>query len=252
MRKYFLLGLGVVLFFSVALPIWAARPLEKDMAALDKVYIPALALTSQGNKAAAERAMRLMLAEWAVFKKNHLSDFNKNKADKNDLAIIDQMISDAERMVSLNGKLNEAHETLEGVRNTFLQIRKRNHIDYYIDYTTRFHEPMEAIVLAAKGKTAETLTDAMLSKIKVDFATAEQEWRNLQKASFDPVLFSFSAEKDAQRRNYIKAQAEALGKLKQALESGDKRAIIKAAMAIKPNFVSLFLMFGDFEKVKQH
>jgi hypothetical protein len=160
------------------------------------------------------------------------------------------MISDAERTMRSNGKLADVHDILEGVRNTFLNIRKRNSIDYYIDYTTKFHNPMETIVLTAKGKTAETLTKTMLLTIKNNFKVAEQDWENIQRASFDPALFSFDAKKDAQRQNYIKAETEAMSKLKNALESGDKGTISKAAMGIESNFVNLFLLFGDFEKFK--
>lgn len=250
MKKLLLFALGTVFLLSTALPLSAASRLEKDMVTFDKAYITALALTSQTNKTAAEKAMKLTVAEWAVFKKNHVKTFNKNKSDKADLAKIDQLISNAERIVQANEKTDEAHEVLEGVRNTFLKIRERNSIVYYIDYTTKFHEPMEAVVLTVKGKTAETLTEEMLLKIKDNFKVAEQDWENLQKASFDPVLFSFTAEKETQRLGYIKAETEAMNKLKKALEGDDKETIIKASMGIKSNFVKLFLMFGDFEKIK--
>ncbi len=250
MRKYFLLGLVAISFLITATPLPAASLLEKDMADFDKVYIPALALTNQTNKVAAQKAIALTIAQWESFKKKHAGDFRAHKDDKADLATIGQIIVDAENILKLNGKLEDTHEILEGVRNTFLTIRKRNSIDYYIDYTTKFHEVMEIIVLTAKGKTAETLTDIMLLKIRDNFQVAQQNWKNLQSASFDPELFSFSVEKDAQRKDYIKAQTEAMSKLQKALDDEDKGAIIKAAMGIKPNFVSLFLMFGDFEKVK--
>jgi len=250
MRKYFLLVLATGLFLSVSAVVWAAGQLEKDMAAFDKVYIPALALTSQTNKAAAEKAVKLTADQWMQFKKNNAAFFGKNAADQADLAVIDQLITDAERSVRVNEKTDEAHEILEGVRNTLLKIRQRNSIDYYIDYTTKFHEPMEAIVLTAKGRTAETLTDTMLLKIRDNFKVAQQDWKNLQNASFDPALFSFDAKKDAQRQAYIRAETEAMDRLKNALENGDKGSIIKASMGIKANFVNLFLLFGDFGKFK--
>jgi len=250
LKKILLFALGTMLFFGTALPLAAAGRLEKDMAEFDKAYIPALALTSQNKKAATEKAMKLTVSQWEVFKKKQAQTFNKSKADQADLAVIDKLIAEADRIVRENQTTEEAHEILEGVRNTFLKIRERNSIDYYIDYTTKFHEPMEDIVLTAKGKTAETLTEEMLLKIKARFKVAQQDWEKLQNASFDPALFSFSAEKDAQRLLYIKAETEAMNKLKKALEGNDKGAIIKAAMGIKANFVSLFLMFGDFEKVK--
>lgn len=250
MKKILFFALGTMLFLNTAIPLWAASRLEKDMFTFDKAYITALSLTSQTDKAAAQKAMALTVAEWTVFKKKHAKTFNKNKLDKADFAAIGKMISDAERIVRENEKTDEAHEVLEGVRNTFLKIRKRKSIDYYLDYTTKFHEPMETVVLTAKGKTAQTLTDEMLLKIKDNFKIVQQEWENLQKAPFDPTLFSFSAEKDTQRVAYIKAETEAINKLKNALEHGDKGEIIKASMGLKSNFASLFLMFGDFEKIK--
>lgn len=251
MKKYFLSVLVIALLFCIAGPLSAATRLQKDMVAFDRAYIPALALTSQDNRETAQKAMKLTAAQWSIFKKRYTKSFSKKKADKEDLKVIAIMIADANHTIKSDGKLEDVHETLEGVRNTFLKIRKRNSIDYYIDYTTAFHGPMESIVLTAKGKTAETLTDEMLLKIKNNFRTAQKAWNNLQNASFDPVLFSFSAEKDAQRKDYIKAETEAMGKLAKALEGDDKGTIIKAAMGIKTNFVNLFLMFGDFEKVKQ-
>lgn len=245
MKKCFLLILGLVLVLSTAIPLGAASPLEKDMAAFDKAYITALVSTSQGRRATSKKAMERLMTEWTAFKKTHADDIIKSKADKADLTIIDQMLADAKRIVRANGSLNEAHIILEGVRDVFLNIRKRNSIDYYMDYITGFSKPMNAIVLTARGKTADTLTDFMLSRIKYNFKLALQSWENLQKASFDPELYSFDAKKEAQRQACIKAETEALNKLKKALNEGDKEAIIKAAVGIKPNFDSLFLLFSD-------
>jgi hypothetical protein len=248
MRKWFLFILGVVLLLTTAMPLQAASLLEKDMVAFDKAYIPALTLTGQGKKAAAKKAMKLTAAEWLLFKKKHATDFKKNKADMVDLTIISQKIADAERTVRANGNLNYAHDILEEVRNNFLKIRQRNSIDYYIDYMTKFSVPMEKIVLTAGGRTPESLTDTMLLKIKDNFKAAKRDWENLQNASFDPALYSFDAKKDAQRQSCIKAETEAMNMLDKALEGGDKGEIIKAALGIKSNFISLFLMFGDFKK----
>ncbi len=247
MKKYFFAALGIVLIFITALPLSAASLLEKDMAAFDRAYITSMVLTSQGKRAASKKAMERTMAQWASFKKTHADDLIKSNADKADLIIINQMLSDAKRIVRANGPLHEAHIILEGVRDVFLNIRKRNSIDYYIDHLTGFHKPMNAIVLAARGKTPETLTESILSRIKDNFKLAGQSWENLQKASFDPELFSFDAKKEAQRQACIKAETEALNKLKKALNKGDKEAIIKAAAGIKPNFDSLFLLFSNLE-----
>lgn len=250
MKKCFLLILGIVLILSTALPVEAASPLEKDMAVFDRAYITALVSTSQGKRISSKKAMERTMDEWATFKKNHANDLRKTTADRADLVIINQMLSDARRIVRQNGRLDEAHIILDGVRDVFLKIRKRNSIDYYLDYITGFHKPMNNVVLTAKGKTSETLTDPMVSKIQYNFKAASQSWENLQKASFDPELFSFDAKKEAQRLACIKAETEALNELKKALDKDDKETIIKAAANIKSNFDNLFSLFGDFRKVK--
>ena len=249
MKKCFLLILGLVLILSTAMPLGAASPLEKDMAAFDKAYVTALFSTSQGKRATSKKAMERLMTEWTAFKKTRADDLIKSKADKADLTIINQMLTDAKRIVRANGSLNEAHIILEGVRDVFLNIRKRNSIDYYMDYITGFHKPMNAIVLTTRGKTAETLTDSMLSRIKQNFKLAWQKWESLQKASFDPELFSFDAKKEAQRQACIKAETEALNKLKKALNQDDKEQIIQAVAGVKLNFDSFFLLFSNLESV---
>lgn len=49
---------------------------------------------------------------------------------------------------------------------------------------------------------------------------------------------------------YIRLESESLSKLKQSMENGDKNLIIKSAAGIRPNFVKLFFLFGDFESTK--
>ncbi len=249
MRKYCFLTL-LVLLLLYPVRSSAAGLLEKDMAAFDKAYIPALALTSQGDKAAAQKAVEIMLEQWAGFKKIHSAAFNDNPADNADFATIDRLLAEAARTVQRNGKLDDAHEILEGVRITFLAFRERKAIDYYLDYTTRFHESMEAIVLTVKGQTPDTLTEAMVSKIKTLLKIAQKDWKSLQTAAFDPDLFSFSAEQDSRRQYYINAETEQMNRLQKALEQNDRGKIIEAARGIKPNFVNLFLLFGDFARLK--
>jgi hypothetical protein len=106
-------------------------------------------------------------------------------------------------------------------------------------------------VLLAKSKTPETLSDADIGTIKKLLIEALQDREVIRNADFDRVLFSFSAEKDARRKENVEAETKALDKLTKVLEGEDnKSAIIKATMAIKPNFAKLFIMFGDAAAVK--
>ena len=48
----------------------------------------------------------------------------------------------------------------------------------------------------------------------------------------------------AQLKEYQKAEAVALDKVRMAIESGDKKAIIKAAKGVKSNYAQMYKMFG--------
>ncbi len=250
MKKYIIFVLNFIIILAVSSAVLAATALEKDMVALDKIYIAALSVTNQDDRNMSKNAMKLLVPQWQAFNKKHFRDFSKDKKAKNSFAKISRMIDDAARIVRLNGQLTDAHESLEGVRITLLKLRKRNSIDYYIDYLTKFHEPMEKAVLLAKGKTPETLSSQNISTIKNLFAECLRDWEAVKQAKFDSDLFNFPPEKDKKRQEYIEAETQALDKLRTVLEGENKEAIIKTTMAIKPNFAKLFIMFGDFAMIK--
>ena len=52
-------------------------------------------------------------------------------------------------------------------------------------------------------------------------------------------------------KEYIRLKSESLSKLEQSMKAGDKNLITQLAAKIKPNFVKLFLLFGDFKSVKR-
>lgn len=79
---------------------------------------------------------------------------------------------------ALNG--GDFPDRFRGKRHT-----PRNGIDYFIDRLTAFHEPMEAIVLAAKDKTGDTLTDADIALIRKRMPQAEQAWQRVAAAKLD-------------------------------------------------------------------
>jgi hypothetical protein len=250
MKKCLIFVFNFIIILAVSSNVLAATALEKDMVALDKIYIAALSVTNQDDLNMSKNAMKLLVPQWQSFNKKHWRDFSKDKAAKADFAKISRMIDDAARIVQSNGKLADAHESLEGVRSTLLTLRKRNSIDYYIDYLTKFHEPMETTVLLAKGKTPETLSSENISTIKNLFAECLRDWEAVKGAKFDNDLFNFPPEKDKKRQEYIEAETQALDKLRQVLDGENKEAIIKTTMAIKPNFAKLFIMFGDFGIIK--
>jgi hypothetical protein len=250
MKRHFLFIIGIILILEMASTVFAAGRLEKDMVAFDKVYVAALSLTGDDNRTITKKIMKSLEQDWQTFKKNHFPDFSDDQSAKIDFAEISQMIDDAARIARLNGKLSEVQEILEGVRINFLHLRQRNSIDYYLDYLTKFHESMEPMVALARGKTPETLTSGNISTMRIEFSECSQDWQETLKAKFDASLFSFTEDMDIKRKGYLNSGTETLDRLRQALESENRAAIIQEAAAVQANFTGLFFLFGSLEGIK--
>lgn len=234
---------------ALCLPLAAYAGLKEDMIALDRAYIPALAVTTEGKLPESQRAMELLNKQWALFKKQHAATKGGDAQWSKDMAGIDRMIADANKVVAGGVDLVKAHEALEGVRMTMLAMRARSRMPYYLDALTRFHDPMEDIVLAAKDKTPETFADADLTKIRTALPEAEKRWAEVKATRVDPA-FALSPEQQKTLAGLIATESEALDNLKKALAGNDRAALIKAAVAIKPAFARIYMSFGDFAPVR--
>jgi hypothetical protein len=236
--------IGLLLF-----PLAAFAGLKEDMIALDRAYIPALAVTSQGTLEESQRAMALLNKQWAEFKGKH-ANRPQDKQWQADLTKIDGMIAEANKIVAGGKDLVKAHEVLEGVRFTMLEARTRAQMPYFLDALTNYHDPMEAIVLTAKDKTPANFGDGEIGLIKDSLADAEKRWAVVKQTRIDSE-YGFS---EAQRETLAKLianESQALETLKKALAANDKAAVIKAAVAIKPPFAKTFMSFGDFEAIRR-
>jgi hypothetical protein len=232
------------------LPLASFAGLKEDMIALDRAYVPALAVTTEGKLEESQRAMALLNKEWAEFKGKHAASQAGDEQWESDLAKIDDMIAEANKIVAGGVELVKAHEALEGVRFTLLDARARAKMPYFLDALTNYHDPMEAIVLTAKDKTPATFDDAEIVLIRNALPEAEKRWEAVRKTRID-AEYGFS---EAQRENLAKLianETQALETLKQALAGSDKAAVIKAAVGIKPPFAKTFMAFGDFEPVRR-
>jgi hypothetical protein len=238
----------VALLAGLLLTAFSAADLRHEMVKLDKVYIAALALSSQGKIDESRKAVTALREAWQGFKAKH---YDANAADKQwkaDFDAVGKMVAKAGTIVVTPGKnVSEAHEVLEDVRNVLMKLRQRNRIDYDIDGLTAFHHPMEDIVLAAKDKTAQTLSNADLAKIRNTLPQAETLWRAVEARKFDAVTYQLSAAQSEDVAKLVKLESAALANLKEAMASGDKAQIAKAAVGIKPHFAKLFMTFANFE-----
>jgi len=140
--------LAASLFLALASAAAQAGPVE-DMAAFERVYIPALALTNQ-PQAPAERvagSLSRLAASWPGLR---AAFSGKDEPLEKALRITDTALAQAGQLLA-QGKRAEAHEALEAIRPAFLQARRAAGIDLYVDRLTEFHDAMEELVKAAQA-----------------------------------------------------------------------------------------------------
>jgi hypothetical protein len=216
-----------------------------DSAVFDKAYIPALAVTSQNDAEKSKAAMAKLNQSWVTFSTAYRQYKPADDAWRIGFSDIDKWITKADGIVLTGNNLTEAHNALEPVRVILMQLRRKNGIDYFVDYQTAFHEPMEEIVLTAKGKAPETLSQQDVDKISSLLPTLEARWDALQTAKFDPQHFVFDSARTSKLKRLMETESNAIGALKKALAESDKSAIIQSAVAIKPPFAQMFMLFGE-------
>ncbi|MBN2038977.1 MAG: hypothetical protein JW864_02980 [Spirochaetes bacterium] len=225
----------------------ARQYLLTDFVNLDKSYVPALFLTNKEKSDPSKKAVGRLITEWVSFKGKYY-DFNKDDEQwSRDFDTVEQSIRAAEKIVSSNGDLIEAYEILKNVRHTFIKTRRRNNIEYYIDYLTDFHSPMDHITAQVMGKKPEALTGKNIDEIKEALPEAKRLWEALKNAEFDEDLFVFNKDKVKEMQKLVLAVTKNLEELESAVKSKpDKAKIIELSLSTGESFSFFFMLFGNF------
>jgi len=225
--------------------------LIQSMVRLDKRYIPVLALTSAEKLEPSRKAMAALLPEWERFREGHKGMQKQDSGWQADIERIEQQFLSVQKQLVSGHELIAAHEDLEQVRVILLGLRERNGIDYFVDHLTRFHEPMEQIVLQVKGKAPAQLSDQDVAAIQQQLGIATILWQMVITTPVEKKLYGFSAQKIKQIELLIQEEKAALMQLQGALESGANEKIISAALGVKPAFAQQFKLFGDFDSLQK-
>ncbi len=222
-----------------------------DMVKFDEVYIPVLASTMQNKIGKSLIAMKRLKKYWKEFEGKYYHYYFNDRNWEDSFCRIDNLINKASVIVDSMRNLKHAHETLEGVRQIFMKLRKRDNINYFIDLLTRFHEPMEKIVLKAKKTKPENFSNSDWREFNNLSIEANQLWMNVMRYNFNPSLFQFDKMKTTRFKNNLHAESKALNKLSNSFNSKDFKAILQNAVNIKPNFAKIFMMFGNFNLISK-
>ncbi|MDD1718954.1 MAG: hypothetical protein LUQ25_02740 [Methanoregulaceae archaeon] len=214
----------------------------RDMASLDQAYIPVLALTTQNDAGNSRKAIDTLMGRWAIFNSTYYRAMPGDPMWSSDFQRVNTTISSANRLIA-QGNLTGAHTELEQFRLIMLDLRTRNHIDYFIDKLTLFHAPMEEIVLAAQNKAPEEVDTGTIREI---YPAAVMAWNAVKGAEIDAALFDLNETQAAKIRTLINNETAALDTLGTALKTNDSALIGNVSVAIKGPFSTLFSAFGKF------
>jgi len=249
MRK-FMLGLLLPCLLFI-LPAAVHADIIKDFVAFDRAFIPPLAITNQEKVNPSKKAMKILMQNWEGFKAKYYDSNPQDPGWKEDFDHIDQQIQKAAEIVKSGTNLMSAHEALEEIRIITLELRTRNKMDYYLDPLTEFHTLMEAIFHTGKDNKPEDLDQGMITDLKETVTEAQALWQKIGSMPFDKDLYGFTDQMVGQMKGYQRAETAALDKVQKAIEGGDKKAILQAAMGVKDNYAQVYKMFGDFDPIKK-
>lgn len=247
MKIYKLIVLIAVLAFSVSAN--AQNPdstILGEMVAFDKAYIPALVYTNSNKQDSSEIAMKYVQKAWDKFKADNEKPVGIDSQWNADIKTISHLIGEADTLIVKNSSLHEAHLKLENVRTIFVNMRELNDIEYYPDNLITFHALMEAMLNIVQDTKPADLSQEQIEGVSIILPQVMSTWHNVEQSKFDQKLFGFSDQKVSILNQLINQEQLVLSALQSALDSGNNEDIIKDAQAIKPIFMKVYTLFGDF------
>ena len=213
--------------------------LVQRMIDLERVYIPALFLTSQDAPDAIP-AMTTFVNAWDEFRDDY---WTYRASKRNWISYIDQVNYHVDEAIELvdGGDLLEAHEVLELVRTTMRDLRRRNGFPKFVtDELTAFHSIMGTII----GVSLGDFDDSTVSTLSELYEDASKAWSKVEKNTLDQVAWGLSGAAMMSYNGLIGFERIMLDKLEMALAGGDIEAIRLAALGLKGPQAKAYLLLG--------
>jgi soluble cytochrome b562 len=210
---------------------------EKSLREAYGDYRKALFLTNAGKAEEAAAATEALIGKWQVISEKWSKTPPPHYADDPKWPDTLQEVSSlaaksAEEIKS--AKLQEAHETLEGVREAIGGLHARNGIISFSDRMNAYHERMEHVLTT----DISALDQSVFDRLQEDAAVLKY----LAETALDhpPVEASASDEFRALSKGLLASVEDLLNAART-----DDAAKLKAAMqALKPAYAKLFVKYG--------
>ena len=218
-----------------------------SMTALDKKYIVALGLTGQPDQLSKARtAFSVFEAAWQDFDSHVASQPGFDAEWTDDLAMVNIAVAKARTAIIDNSDGPAAHEALEIVRMVLLASRSRQHIQYFGDYLTLFHNSMEDLINGKPERKLADMSQAEKLNVSADLDLLIARWNKVKAMEgFLPAMALSSKATTAYLTQWQMIDS-ILSSTKIALAGGDEKGFSASFGQIKPNFIKTFFIIGDF------
>jgi len=135
-----------------------------------------------------------------------------------------------------DGKLAEAHEHLEGIRDELSDLRQRNSVIVFSDHINNYHEVMERLLSA--GYSPDRIDDSAVDTIRGQLSVLTYLAESIRDNS--PVRYNDNEQFQQLRDNLFSS----LDALEKALAGKDPEEISRSIKMLKPAYAKLFVNFG--------
>lgn len=234
-----MVSLLVVSFVSVSAAETAFQQFHHKQNEAYAKYRAALFQTNKKDKDASLKATSMFLQQWNMLIQQYADTppeiYAADPEWKTTLETIAAIAAKGKGEIEA-GNLAEAHETLEGIRDKFTALRKRNHVIVFSDHINTYHEVMEHLLEA--GYTAENIDTAALNSIREQLGVLEFLAETIQEHA--PQEYRHD-EKYQQLEQGLFASIKAL---REAMEKNSPEEISTAIQNLKAPYSKLFLNFG--------
>lgn len=229
-------------------------PLLRAMAELDRLYVPALWLTSAPDRPGARRAVARLDSAWRAFRGARGGD--PLLEDRGELDAAGWCIEAAANMAAEGVPLQGVHDVLEPVAGYMAELRARSGLRYFPDLLVDYHGPMEEIARAgvalregSAGRPAEPgaapkAAERPMEVIRAELPAARAAWRRVARARPDPAVHGLDDTGMAAVDSLVSAGTEVLDRLAGTLEGGDRASVARAAVGLRAPFARLYLLLG--------
>lgn len=233
----------------LALGADCSRDVIRDSAELDRALIPAIELAAARDPLLARTAMDELVVEWQRFLERHRDDRPDEPVWRDWLDAVDTLVMDADELADSTGTLGTVAEYLIDVRMMLVELRDSVGLDYWTDGLHELDEPLDDLHRLALARDSASLDAADTGRLRELLLEAQAIREEIEQQEFDPGRYGFDAEQERRRDHSMERLGRTLEGLEAALDAGERRAILTAARTVRPDFLELYRLFGDWREL---